>query len=96
MGRRMPLSRVLSDLIKKGRIPGPPPGGYRWLHGLALSGIVPAERDPHTPLGYRRGRLAADRSDNPRCPGSLNAPAVPGARSHQPSRRARRAAAVAA
>ena len=48
MGQRIPTSRVLTDLLRKGVIKNPPAGGYRWLHGLVLSGIVPAEQDPHT------------------------------------------------
>jgi hypothetical protein len=97
MGRRIPLGRVLGDLIKKGRIPGPPPGGYRWLHGLALSGIIPADQDPHTL------RWDTDEDDLPRIaeiicaalPDSTPLP-FPEPQDSQPSKRARRAAAVAA
>jgi hypothetical protein len=60
MGKRIPISRVLNDLLKKHLIKTPPPGGHRWLHGLVLSGIVPAEQDPHTL------RWSTDEDDLPR------------------------------
>jgi hypothetical protein len=84
MGQRIPLSRVLIDLLKERLIEAPLPGGYRRLHGLALNGVIPAEQDPHTL------RWSTDEDNLPRIAAIIRAdqPAAPHSTSERTAPRA--------